>query len=89
MAGTMSYGGRPTGKEFSRTGQGVRYSSLSPVPQNYQNRDKLLEQRRLAGLCFKSGDKYTLGHHCKKQLLLLEGGEEEKEDDMAIMTKAQ
>ena len=62
MAGAMPYGGRSTGKELMRTGPGVRYPALPPVSQNFQNRDKLLEQRRLAKLCFKCGDKYTLGH---------------------------
>ena len=31
------------------------------------------------GLCFKCGEKYFLGHNCKRQLLQLEGKEEEKE----------
>lgn len=85
MAGAMPYGGRPTGKELMRTGPGVRYPALPLVSQNFQKRDKLLEQRRLAGLCIKCGDKYTPGHQCKKQLLLLEGGEEEEEEEMEVI----
>jgi len=45
--------------------------------------NSLREQRRLAGLCFRCGDKYTPGHQCKRQLLLLEGikdGEDEVEE---------
>ena len=35
-----------------------------------------MEQRRMQGLCFRCGDKYTPGHQCRRQLLLLEGEEE-------------
>ena len=49
---------------------------------------KLIEQRRQAGLCFKCGDWYFLGHQCKRQLLLLEGEdgvwEEEEETQEAV-----
>ena len=43
-----------------------------------------MEQRRQAERCFKFGDKYALGHQCRKQLLLLEGEEEEEEEDEAM-----
>jgi len=38
--------------------------------------EQLREQRRLAGLCFRCGEKYHMGYQCKKQILLLEGDEE-------------
>jgi len=46
-------------------------------------KDKIFEQRRIAGLCFKCGDKYSPRHQCKKQLLLLEGAEGTDEEEIA------
>jgi len=40
----------------------------------------MMEQRRIAGLCYKCGDKYFVGHKCKRQLLLLEGEDEDNEE---------
>ena len=65
------------GRETIRGMQGVR--SLPPsTPKTHG--DRLMEQRRQIGLCFKCGDRYFLGHQCKKQLLLLEGEEENVEE---------
>jgi len=52
-----------------------------PVPGPKTQRDRLIEQKRQANLCFKCGDRYFLGHQCKKQLLLLEGEEENVEEE--------
>ena len=42
--------------------------------------DQLREQRRLAGLCFRCGDKYHPGQPCKRQILLLEGNEDSDQE---------
>lgn len=38
-----------------------------------QQGGRVSKQRRPMGLCYRCGDKYFLGHQCKRQLLLLEG----------------
>jgi len=70
------------GRSGGPVGQGNKGLAL-PAPSQPFSRN-LVEQRRLASLCFRCGDKYTSGHQCKRQLLLLDGieddvGEEEEE----------
>jgi Ty3 transposon capsid-like protein len=41
-------------------------SAMMPKPALHQNsKNNLLDQRQLLGLCFKCGEKYFPGHHCK------------------------
>ena len=63
----------------------MRYIANSVPNLSLSQRDKLVEQRRAVGLCFKCRDKYTIGHQCKKQLLLLEGEEGEEEEEMVVI----
>ena len=40
-----------------------------------------LQARREKGLCFKCDEKFSLGHHCKKELRVLLVHEDEEEED--------
>jgi len=62
VPGSWQYGRTSVGKETLRLGTEVK----PPAPQNPPYKNKLMEQRRQASLCFKCGDKYTLGHQCQK-----------------------
>lgn len=44
-------------------------------------RSPTMEQRRLMGLCYKCGEKFRLGHICRRQLLNMEGEEEDRGDE--------
>ena len=46
-----------------------------------------MEQRRIVGLCFKCGEKYTPEHQYRRQLLLLEGGDEEEDGEKEMMER--
>ena len=66
-------GGKGYGREPVKVNSGSRGGmGLGSVPFG----DQLREQRRLAGLCFCYGDKYHIGHQCRRKILLLEGSEE-------------
>ena len=44
------------------------------------NRSTTLDQRRMLGLCFRCGEKYSPGHQCRRQLFKMEGGEGNEEE---------
>ena len=69
-------GGKYGSKEIGKSRGGIKQGT---GPNTVPYGEQLSEQRRLAGLCFRCGDKYHFGHQCKRQILLLEGGEEEEE----------
>jgi len=49
-------------------------------PNVLANRAPTMEQRKMLGLCFKCGDKYGLGHQCRRHLLNIEGVEGKEEE---------
>ncbi|XP_039056463.1 uncharacterized protein LOC120199464 [Hibiscus syriacus] len=58
-------------------------SSLKNSPGNTQNKKQLLEYRRANNLCYKCGDKFIPGHHCKlKQLNSMEEIEDQEETEV-------
>ena len=64
-------------REVGSQGKGVlTLPSTNPAPTVGS---KLMEQR-LAGLCYKCGDRYFMGHKCKRQLLLLKGEDDDIEE---------
>ena len=73
MVGSSNPTGRHPNRDPIRGGSGMR-GVVGPNPTPFG--EQLREQRRLAGLCFRCGEKYHMGHQCKKQILLLEGDEE-------------
>lgn len=74
VLGISNVGGKNYNQEVMK---GKQVGGSSSVPYEEQ----LGEQRRLAGLCFRCGDKYYQGHQCKRQILLLEGDEEEDQGE--------
>ena len=60
--GMAPLGGTIQNKENFKGGTRVRYMANSVPNPSLPQRNKLIEQRRAVGLCFKCGDKYTIGH---------------------------
>jgi hypothetical protein len=50
--------------------------SRAPITRSNQ-KNNLIDQRRVLGLCFKCGERYYPGHQCKVKLQLLLGQEDE------------
>jgi len=71
--GAFPFGGRNPNRKAAKESVGMK-NVAGGGPSSYGGR--LGDQRRLSGLCYRSGDKYFPGHQCKRQILLLEGDEE-------------
>lgn len=77
--GTAGMGTKGYHRDANRGNNGGKSNTgMSSIPYGEQ----LREQRRMAGLCFRCGDRYHPGHQCKRQILLLEGEEEEEQDEV-------
>lgn len=72
MVGTSSRGVRHFSREIGKGNSRVK--GIASQNQTLLG-DQLKEQRRLASLCFRCGQKYHPGQPCKRQILLLEGDE--------------
>lgn len=76
--GASNPGGRGYTREPVRVSDGSRGGmGAGSLPYG----DQLREQRRIAVLCFRCGDKYHIGHQCKRQILLLEGNDTQEEGE--------
>ena len=74
MRGLSAGGWQPRNRAMGRDiGQGSKnVLALPPTTTLAANGGRMMEQRHLVGLCYRCGDKYFVGHKCKRQLLLLE-----------------
>ena len=71
------YGGGSSGALLTGLDQPI----VKTTTNNNGGKGGWMEQKRQLGVCFECGDKYSLGHQCKRWLMNMEGYEGEKENE--------